>query len=606
MCWAPAVTAPTLAGLALPGDRPRELFWRGAVEPDGHGGLVLEDGGHLDLGTWFNAAPVGWWREILGITTIRLVVSGFGDLTIRSATEGAGAVLRRGRLDGTRTYDLPVSADARWYWLELDAATGPANLTSLRWVLPEAEPAAGGSTPPKVTVVVPTYGREQDALAQVGRLLDPAMADVVARVVLVDQARTVRDAPAAGQVIAASGGRLLLREQDNLGGSGGYARGMLESLAYPEDAVLLLDDDARIEPEGLRRMLTLIGCARSRGRQLIVGTPLLSAERPSRVEALAEGVRRRDFRWGPTDRIGDGIDVCVTGPEGWSFADPRAPVDYTGWWGTLLPPGAVAELGLPAPYFLKWDDAEYGLRARRAGYRVACMPGTGAWHPTWAAKGTIASWAAWPLHRNRIATAAAYGAGRGVLVDSLLHQIKHVLSLQYGTADLWDAALAQMLSGPDWLRQDLRATRDRAQAVLDAQPTAHAGATPGVARVRHSDRASAPDVVAASAVPSRSAVAVGALRAVAGLVRRTSARAVTRVTAPEFTWQIGLGRDVVILDGTDRTLVRDPARARRALLRTARLHLLAARRWGALRRAYGRALPTAVTAERWRTIIEQR
>ena len=581
---------PVLARLALPGDRPRSLYWRGDAVADGSGGLHLEAGGHLDLGTWFNAAPVGWWREILGIESIRLAVSGSGDLTIRSATHGSGEVLHWDRLAGSRTYDLPIPEGARWFWLELDAAAGPAHLESANWVIPETEPAAGSPTRPAVTVVVPTYGREQDALDQVDRLLGPDLAGVVARVVLVDQARTVRNRPGAAETIAAAGERLLLIEQDNLGGSGGYARGMLESLAHPADAVLLLDDDARIEPEGLRRMVAMVGHAQPGGRPLILGTPLLSAEAPTRLEALAEGVRQRDFRWGPTDQIGDGVDVSVTGPEGWTFADPHAPVDYSGWWATLLPPGAVAELGLPAPYFLKWDDAEYGLRARRAGYRVATIPGTGAWHPTWAAKGTISSWAAWPLHRNRLATAAAYGAGRGVLVDSLLHQVKHVLSLQYDTADLWNAALAQVLAGPGWLQNDLRTVRGRAQAVLDAAP---AGPTVVVGAKSAALQGSS----------GRLGLIARAIQAVTGLVRRASTRSVVRVKPSEFTWQVGLGRDAVVLDGIDRALVRDPARARRELLHTVRLHAQACRRWGALRRSYAQALPASSAADRWQAVF---
>jgi galactofuranosylgalactofuranosylrhamnosyl-N-acetylglucosaminyl-diphospho-decaprenol beta-1,5/1,6-galactofuranosyltransferase len=518
-------------------------------------------------------------------------------------------------LEGDGEIDLPADG-VRWYWIEMSGGGRRARLESMRWsvsgshmaqeIAPTQTDARRADGDPRsvqpasgerfaVTAVVPSFGREQDAIGQVRRLLATS-GDVVARVVLVDQGRTIRSAPGAAEMIAEAGDRLLLVEQDNLGGSGGYARGMLESLAFPADAVLLLDDDALLDPEGLRRMAALSALAVAAGSPTIVGTPLLAAEQPTELVALAEAVRWRDFRWGPSDGLTGAVDVGLTNPAGWSFADPDACTGYSGWWGTLLPPGAVAEIGLPAPYFLKWDDAEYGLRARRTGYRVATVPGTGAWHPTWSAKRTISSWAAWPLHRNRMATAAAYRAGPGVLADSLVHQIKHVLSLQYGTADLWDAGLAQFLSGPGWLTGDLRATRARAQAVLDAEPARQVPA----GRTYTERPVTEPPTGPAARLLARSG---RVMRAVTGLVRRASARDVVHVTPAQFTWRTGIGRDVGVLEGTGRTLVRNPSRARAALSRTVRLHLRAASRWPALRRAYARALPASSTVERWRAVI---
>lgn len=55
-----------------------------------------------------------------------------------------------------------------------------------------------------------------------------------------------------------------------------------------------------------------------------------------------------------------------------------------------------------------------------------------------------------------------------MLLDSFTHQVKHVLSLQYPTAALWNAALAQVLDGPSWVGYDLRELRPRAQRVVDA------------------------------------------------------------------------------------------------------------------------------------------
>ena len=44
----------------------------------------------------------------------------------------------------------------------------------------------------------------------------------------------------------------------------------------------------------------------------------------------------------------------------------RIDVDYNGWWMCMIPRQVAEELGQPLPLFIKWDDADYGLRAGRA------------------------------------------------------------------------------------------------------------------------------------------------------------------------------------------------------------------------------------------------
>lgn len=588
----------------------RELFWRGSAQmlddfPDAGGqALVLDSGATLDLGTWFNAAPVGWWRRLLGPGHVVLDVHGRGLLRVWRSVRGVASLVTSERIDGDWQTRLPRTDGVDWFWVDLtdDGMFRGATcfLDSVRWSAgrpARARVPATKAQAQRVTVVVPTYGREDDALDQVENLLGRGLEETVARVILIDQARTVRNAERAAEVFAAAGGRLTFIEQDNLGGSGGYTRGMLTSLEYPDDAVLLLDDDAQIEPEGLRRMLTLSGAAI---RPTILGTPLLSAEDPTRLQALAEGVRKRGFVWGHADGVPDaGVELAGSSPSEWDFASPAARVDYSGWWGTLLPAGAVSELGLSAPFFLKWDDAEYGLRARAAGYAVATVPGTGTWHPTWAGLGTISSWSAWPLHRNRLATAAAYGAGRSVLLNSFVHQVKHILSLQYDTADLWDGALEQFLAGPEWLVSDLRTIRSRGQAIVDAGKQNSGSQIGDDLEQSHGSR------VPISPDPSRPVALVAALT---GLVRPTRRfKHVGRVPMDEYSWERGLGRDAVRIEtseGGARWLVRDPLRARRSLMRTARLHLAAARRWRDLQQTYARALPLSYDPQQWRTTIE--
>ena len=55
----------------------------------------------------------------------------------------------------------------------------------------------------------------------------------------------------------------------------------------------------------------------------------------------------------------------------------RVDVDYNGWWMCLIPTTVIKEIGLSLPLFLKWDDAEYGLRAKAAGFATVSFPRCG-------------------------------------------------------------------------------------------------------------------------------------------------------------------------------------------------------------------------------------
>ena len=58
----------------------------------------------------------------------------------------------------------------------------------------------------------------------------------------------------------------------------------------------------------------------------------------------------------------------------------RVDAEYNAWWSCLIPSEVIAAIGLPVPMFFQWDDIEYGLRARRAGFPTVTLPNAGVWH----------------------------------------------------------------------------------------------------------------------------------------------------------------------------------------------------------------------------------
>ncbi|MGO1924936.1 glycosyltransferase [Brachybacterium tyrofermentans] len=515
---------------------------------------------------WEQAFPVSVWRTVLGASTVAVQVEG-ARATLWGSRDGRRLPLGP-LVDGHREISLAAD-DHDWLWVE-------GEVRSVAWT------TARSITTPQVTVVMPTYRREADAVAQAARF---ARMQCVQHVIVVDQGDSLADHDDFRR-LQRSAPEIQLITQANLGGSGGYARGMRESERFPQDAVLLSDDDAIISEESLRRMVTFQSLA---AQPTILGTPLFSAQDPMRLTALSEAVRANDFQWHAADGVRGPVDLTGTSPDRWTFLRARGEANYTGWWATLLPPGTVAELGLPAPFFLKWDDAEYGLRATRHGYRHVVLPGTSVTHPPWDAFRTQMSWTSRVLHRNRLATAAAYDAGRGVILSSLLHQLKHILSGHHLTATLWDHGIDAFLAGPSsWLGLDLERARADGQELVT--------------------RWNARNPTSADALPTPRAaplpLAPALLRALLRIVRPDAEpRVVVAMTAEQLHWRTALGADAVIItdggspDGAVH-LVRGST-ARHLLTRTLGRHLRMALRWSSLRRQYRRDLPRATTEAAW-------
>ncbi len=136
----------------------------------------------------------------------------------------------------------------------------------------------------------------------------------------------------------------------------------------------------------------------------------------------------------------------------------RADVDFNGWFMCLIPRQVLEEIGLSLPLFIKWDDSEYGLRAKQAGYPTVTFPGAAVWHVPWSDKNDGVDWQAYFHQRNRFVAAllhSPYERGGRMVRESFNHQVKHLASLQYSTAELRHRALEDVLAGPHQLHEDL-------------------------------------------------------------------------------------------------------------------------------------------------------
>ena len=213
--------------------------------------------------------------------------------------------------------------------------------------------------------------------------------------------------------------------------------------AGQSDYVLLTDDDVEIDPEGILRAVTFADLAR---KPTIVGGHMFSRYERSVLHAFAEAVAPYRWWWGNAPNTKSRHDFGRRNLRNTPWLHRRADGDYNGWWMCLIPVQLIKELGLAIPVFIKWDDAEYGVRARDRGYPTVSLPGVACWQAPWTDKNDALDWNAYYHLRNRLVAALLHSKephGGQLIPESLERQLQALLSMQYSTVAL--RALARKL-----------------------------------------------------------------------------------------------------------------------------------------------------------------
>ena len=205
------------------------------------------------------------------------------------------------------------------------------------------------------------------------------------------------------------GPRLRYVRQPNLGGAGGFTRGLFDATAGdPADDrdVLLMDDDVLLEPEILVRLTAFATCTT---HPTIVGGQMLNLLHPAHLHISAEYAEPETLRVGRAvpGALKESYLLGHDDRDLPTVQDQRIDTEYNGWWACLVPAAIVRAIGYPLPLFFQWDDIEFGYRARAHGFPTVALPGAGVWHADFGWK----DWDEWHRYfnmRNGLITAALH------------------------------------------------------------------------------------------------------------------------------------------------------------------------------------------------------
>ncbi len=214
-------------------------------------------------------------------------------------------------------------------------------------------------------------------------------------VFVVDNAST--DHTAAVLEASTLPGLVTIRSAENVGGAGGFHLGLRTAYERGYDVMWLMDDDVVPAPDCLSRLLEVDGSC-------------LIAVREDRAGALVEKAATRfDLRtpWAIRPKTG-----TVESDYRTRAAMPATvEVENAAFEGFLVRREVVERIGFPDPtFFIFYDDVDYVVRARRAGFAVrAVRDAVLVRQLDFDQQHDLAGWKGYYMYRNLFAVHFRYG-----------------------------------------------------------------------------------------------------------------------------------------------------------------------------------------------------
>jgi galactofuranosylgalactofuranosylrhamnosyl-N-acetylglucosaminyl-diphospho-decaprenol beta-1,5/1,6-galactofuranosyltransferase len=572
----------------------------------------------VSFATYFNAFPASYWRRwsTLNSVVLRVELTGSARVDVyRSKATGARIsvggteIISDGVVSAAAEFEIELAPfeDGGWIWFDITTDT-KTTVHSAAWYAPVAAPGRAD-----ITVGIPTFNRPADCVNALKALTsDPLVDKVIGAVIVADQGTDKAMVhPDFAAAAAALGDRLSVYDQPNLGGSGGYSRVMLEALRNTDCAqILFMDDDIRIEPDSILRALALSRFAK---KPTLIGGQMLNLQEPSHLHVMGEVVDRANFMWTNAPHTEYDHDFAkypldAEDIDGRSrLLHRRIDVDYNGWWMCMIPRRVAEELGQPLPLFIKWDDADYGLRAGEHGYPTVTMPGTAIWHMAWSDKDDAIDWQAYFHLRNRLVVSALHWDAPvgGLIKSSLKATLKHLLCLEYSTVAIQNKAIDDFLAGPEHIFSilesalpDVRAMRQQFPDAVVLPGATSLPAPSGRTRVHRPP-------VALPAIGAR--LARGVIHQLREADPAHHRRPQLNVATQDARWFLLCNVDGVTVTTADgRGVVyrqRDRAKMMELLKASLRQHVRLARKYNHMRKVYRKALPELSSQQKWETVL---
>lgn len=337
---------------------------------------------YLNFDTYFNCFSIGKWQKYTKLDNLKLQLELKGGFHVQLAhmyymntVPFENIFQERVCRAGERTtfeFDIPMGNwDTGIICFKLDSLEGPDNVYYGGRYLTEVDEAS--LNPVDIAIDICTFRREsfvENNIRLLNReiILNPnSPVHGHLDVFVSDNGRTL-------DVNKLNSDRVHVFPNKNVGGAGGFSRGMIEILDVAEQRrithTLVMDDDVIIHPDAIVRTYRLL--------------QFLKPEYAGKT--IAGAMLRMDKRF-TQHEVGGWWDGNVVHPckskldmtivENIIKNEKEDAPNYNAWWYSCIPMTKISNENLPLPIFIRYDDVEYGLRT---GGDILSMNGICLWH----------------------------------------------------------------------------------------------------------------------------------------------------------------------------------------------------------------------------------
>lgn len=412
------------------------------------GFIELKAGSSIRFDTYFNALSVGKWRRHTKVRTVIPFLEVLGSLEVHAILNHP---YRAARVVWATKIDCNVRQIKSLPQLDLDSLGEGQLYLEIRCKGSAGAVFGGGfstsdpvANPVKLGAVMTTFNRPDYVSRNISRIAQ-AMKEVDAyadrlEILVVDNAANLDlELPAWVPVTVVP--------NKNLGGAGGFARGLMHFRASPGTThVLFMDDDITFDPEVIFRTIEFLSFASD--DEMCLAGAMLTEEQPH--IQFESGATFRSESVHPFRPIGGQVDL-----RDWRNLvknDLERSTGYGAWWYFAFPIHLTN--ANPLPLFIRGDDVCFGLRY--TGRHTVTLNGIGVWHQQFALKN--GPWAFYYESRN-LPLVSSLTSDRYSSVHLahrfLYYGIRMLLVLKYDTAAAHILGMRHFLEGPQaWLARD--------------------------------------------------------------------------------------------------------------------------------------------------------
>lgn len=229
----------------------------------------------------------------------------------------------------------------------------------------------------------------------------------------------------------------------NLGGTGGFTRGMIEAKKEGFSHIFIMDDDITLLPEVVDKALSLASCLNDKHQNDWIGFSMFPNGKPNIQFELGSkwnGVRMRLNKH----------NLDMTDKESLFINQVNEKYNYSAWWSLVMPSKVIEEYSYPLPFFIKFDDIEYGFRRKEE--EIILTNGFGVWHEDFDKK--YNPYLEYYLYRNALVTNALHDKKplRHSLRRFAAKNLKVYFRGRFVAMKLMNIAINDYLNGPSFFK----------------------------------------------------------------------------------------------------------------------------------------------------------